>query len=74
MECYLKDAICRKCNKKGHIEQVCCSRVHNAVPQNEPARGNSFQVNAASTETPSCEENEEYSLFTVHKTKDSANP
>ena len=73
-ECYLKDAVCRKCNKKGHIERVCRSRVHNAVPQNKPARGYPFQVNAASTDTPSCEENEEYSLFTVHKTKDSAKP
>ena len=70
-ECYLKDATCNKCNKKGHIAKVCHSRPHTSVPQ---TKRNPLQVNAAPLDTSSSEENEEYSLFAVHNTKDSTKP
>ena len=70
-ECYLKDATCNRCNKKGHIARVCRSRPRTSVPQ---TKRNPLQVNAAPLETSSSEENEEYSLFAVHNTKDSTKP
>ena len=54
---------------RGHIARVCRSG-----PQVPPTKRNQLQVNVAPMETPLPEENEEYSLFAVHNTRDSTKP
>jgi len=77
IECYLKNTTCRKCGRKGHIEQVCHSKAHDTGSQAESTREKSFQTNEIfdSTNTSGYSENsEEYTLFTIQNAKDSTKP
>ena len=64
-ECWFKDSVCTKCNKKGHLAKVC----HSSTPQkasghSSQSRSNPVQTNTviSNTQVP-----EEYQLFLIQQ-------
>jgi len=77
IEYYLKNATCRKRDRKGHIERVCHSKAHDTGSQVQSTREKSFQTNAISDSTNTLEyseNSEEYTLFTIQNVRDSTKP
>lgn len=62
-DCYLRDAICKKCSKKGHIQKVCKAKGNSSSKPNF-ARNHQMD-NEESSDTPSEQEPEVFSLYHV---------
>lgn len=66
--CRYKDAICKKCNKIGHLAKVCQSK--KTIPTPTPSLSAKKQLPThVLSEQPSPDDKHEYALFTIQDTK-----
>ena len=66
-QCKFKDAICRQCEKRGHIARACRSKLkaNNFKREEQTQSSRKKQTHKVTVDSSDEEETEEYSLFNV---------